>query len=307
MLTFPDKGPITSVYNAASAAAPLILADLSKRHNQLVFVALDDARLAEIKAGLGFVLPAAEILQLPAWDCLPYDRAPPNAALVSQRLACFTALASHEATEGAPRILLTTVNSWMQRTPPKSYFRDASLILKAGDQASPARIAEFLEANGFLRSGTVREYGEYAIRGGIMDIFAEAGQLPARLDFFGDELEKIRLFDSLSQRSLEETDQLILRPAAEYRLDGAVIASFRTRYLELFGGGAARDPVYEAVSAGQIPAGLEHYLPLLHDQLALPEDWLEGWPVILDNEALAALTQRSARIDEFFAERHSGS
>jgi len=305
MLTFPDKAQNTSIYNAASAAAPLVLAELSQTHNQLVFVALDDARLAEIEAGLGFVLPAAEILQLPAWDCLPYDRAPPNAALVSQRLACFTALAEAKTPAEGPRILLTTVNSWMQRTPPKSYFRDASLSLRVGDQTSPARIAEFLEANGFLRSGTVREYGEYAIRGGIMDIFAEAGQLPARLDFFGDELEKIRLFDSLSQRSLEEAKQLVLRPAAEFRLDDAVIASFRTRYLELFGGGAARDPVYEAVSAGQIPAGLEHYLPLLHDQLALPEEWLEGWPVILDNDALPALTQRSARIAEFFAERQS--
>ena len=305
MLTLPDKTQITSIHNVASAAAPLVLAALSQHHRQLVFVAGDDARLAEIEAGLGFVLPAAEILHLPAWDCLPYDRAPPNAALVSQRLACFTALANEQAADGSLRILLTTVNSWMQRTPPKSYFQNASLSLRAGDQTSPARIAEFLEANGFLRSGTVREYGEYAIRGGIMDIFAEAGQLPARLDFFGDELEKIRLFDSLSQRSMEETEQLVLRPAAEFRLDDAVIARFRTRYLELFGGGAARDPVYEAVSAGQIPAGLEHYLPLLHDHLVLPEDWLEGWPVLLDHDALPALSQRSARIDEFFAERHA--
>ncbi|MBV8457084.1 MAG: hypothetical protein JO122_10785, partial [Acetobacteraceae bacterium] len=149
----------------------------------VVHVARDDARMARMTEALEFVLPEAEILRFPAWDCLPYDRVSPNPALVSERIATLGRLLEPS---GKPRIVLTTVNALMQRVPPRAAFRGAALEVKVNGDLQPQKLARFLEANGYGRANTVMEPGEYAVRGGIIDIFPAGEEDPVRIDLFGD-------------------------------------------------------------------------------------------------------------------------
>ena len=160
----------------------------------VLHVTRDDARMARLTEALAFFAPEIEVLRFPAWDCLPYDRVSPNPALVSERIATLARLLE---TSKRPRIVLTTVNALVQRVPPSAVFANASLELKTGGDVKPERLAQFLEANGYGRAGTVMEPGEYAMRGGIVDIFPAGEADPIRLDMFGDTIETIKTFGSL--------------------------------------------------------------------------------------------------------------
>ncbi len=152
----------------------------------LLHATRDDARMARLAEALAFVMPEAEVLRFPAWDCLPYDRVSPNPALVSERIATLARLLEKPT---RPRIVLTTVNALVQRVPPRSAFTDASLELRANGTVQLEKLARFLEANGYGRAGTVMEPGEYAMRGGIIDVFPAGESDPVRLDLFGDTIE----------------------------------------------------------------------------------------------------------------------
>ena len=133
-----------------------------------------------------------------------------------------------------------------------------------------------LAGQAYLRTDTVRETGEFAVRGGILDVFPPGQTAPARLDFFGDDVETIRSFDPATQRSIGKLESLILRPVAEFMMNDATIAQFRTSYLSLFGAKASRDALYESVSAGRSHPGIEHWLPLFHGDLACLTDYCFG-------------------------------
>jgi transcription-repair coupling factor (superfamily II helicase) len=136
-------------------------------------------------------------------------------------------------------------------------------------------ITEWLELNGFSRASTVREAGDYAIRGGIIDLFAPGTGDPVRLDFFGDTLESIRSFDPETQRTQEELRRLDLVPMAEFQLTTDTIRLFRTGYVAAFGAATPDDVLYEAISEGRRAAGMEHWLPLFHKQLETLFDYLD--------------------------------
>ena len=139
-----------------------------------------------------------------------------------------------------------------------------------------ARVTQWLELNGFTRAATVREPGDYAVRGGIVDLFAPGMDAPVRLDFFGDTLESIRRFDPESQRTTDELRTLELVPMAEFQLIPETIRLFRTGYVAAFGAAAPDDMLYEAVSDGRRSAGVEHWLPLFHPRLDTLFDYLGG-------------------------------
>lgn len=155
------------------------------------------------------------------------DRLSPQGGLVGQRVEALAALseagAGAEAEATAGGLVLTTVNALLQRVPSSAYFKERSLVLVAGDMNGPAKLCDFLVGQGYLRTDTVRETGEFALRGGILDIFPPGRGHPVRLDFFGDELETIREFDAATQRSGAARDRLVLRPVAEFQLDDTSI------------------------------------------------------------------------------------
>jgi transcription-repair coupling factor (superfamily II helicase) len=226
------------------------LADLLRASGsaRLLFVARDGQRLAEVARALAFFAPDIEALEFPAWDCLPYDRVSPHVGVVAARMATLARLA---VPAGKPAIVLTTVNAALQRVPERRLVAVGSVSAVVGGDVAMDDLTGWLETNGFLRSPTVREPGEYAVRGGILDLYAAGWAEPVRLDFFGDTLESIRTFDAETQRTIEKRSRIDLVPVSEMVLTRETIGRFRERYLGLFGVADRDDQLYHAISEGR--------------------------------------------------------
>jgi transcription-repair coupling factor (superfamily II helicase) len=291
----------TSVFGAPEGWDAFLLARRRGEHaGPILHITRDDARMARLAEALGFVAPEVEVLRFPAWDCLPYDRVSPNPALVSERIATLVKLL--EKVTG-PRIVLTTVNALVQRVPPRSAFAGTSMDLRINATVQPEKLARFLEAHGYGRAGTVMEPGEYAMRGGIIDIFPAGEADPVRLDLFGDTIESIRVFDPGTQRSADKRQRLTLRPVSEVPLDPDSITRFRTEWRELFGQPASTDPIYLSISEGRRHPGMEHWVPLFHARMETLLDYLPGASVSLDHQADEVLTARLEMVEDHFAAR----
>jgi transcription-repair coupling factor (superfamily II helicase) len=267
----------------------------------VLHVARDDARMAELAELAAFFAPGLEIVAFPAWDCLPYDRVSPNREISARRIDALTILAAGR--KGASRLVITTVNAILQRVPARDAFAGRVLEAKAGARLDQAELVAYLNANGYTRTDIVDEPGEFAVRGGILDLFPPGAEEPLRLDFFGDEIEAIRRFDPLTQRSGEHAEAISLKPVTEVLLDPAAVERFRTGYRELFGAVTRDDPLYEAVSAGRLYAGMEHWLPLFHPRLETLFDYVPGAAVTLDDQADAARLARVDSIKDFYQAR----
>ncbi len=296
--TMPPPTSTTSaatIYGAPEGFDALLLARRRAEHpGAIVHVARDDSRMARLADALAVFAPDLEILRFPAWDCLPYDRVSPNPELVSERIATLARLIENRVldTPAKPRILLTTVNALVQRVPPRDAFRGASMVLRAGHDAPPEHIVRFLEANGYNRAGTVMEPGEYATRGGIIDLFPAGEPEPVRLDFFGDTVESMRRFDPSSQRSSTTLAQLVLRPVSEVPLDPASISRFREAWRDLFGPAAAADPLYQSISEGRRYPGIEHWAPLFHPHMETLLDYAPDAAISFDHQSEEVLNGR---------------
>ncbi|MBX6320442.1 MAG: transcription-repair coupling factor [Rhodospirillaceae bacterium] len=270
---------------------------------QLVHVARDDARMARLAAALAFFHPGIEVLTFPAWDCLPYDRVSPHRDIVSRRIDTLTRLAVPPRAGRRPvRVVLATVAAFLQRVPARRAFDGAVLEVERGATIGQDRLVDFLLRSGYLRASTVHEPGEFAVRGGIIDLFPPGSETPLRLDFFGDEVEAIRGFDPLTQRSAGAIDRFAVKPVSEVRLDPESVERFRSGYRARFGA-VTDDPLYEAVSAGRPHPGLEHWLPLFHERLETLCDYLPGAVVTLDHQAEAARDARLEMIGDFYRAR----
>lgn len=280
--------------------ARILAAGIECLDRPIIHVCRDDARLARLISALDFFAADAAVLALPAWDCVPYDRVSPNAELVAKRLDTLAALAN---APDRPVLLLTTVSAILQRVPPASAFRGSVIDMKPGAEIAQKDLLAFFGRNGYRRAGTVREPGEFAIRGGIVDVFPPGEETPLRLDFFGDELESIRRFDAVSQRTIGDDDRLRLIPVSEVILDDEAVSAFRERYRAAFGPANPNDTLYEAVSAGSRHPGIEHWLPLFWDELATVFDYLPGAAVTLDHQADAAIAARLDLIQDYYQAR----
>ncbi|KEP71490.1 transcription-repair coupling factor [Thioclava dalianensis] len=268
--------------------AALIARELAKGQ-PVIHVARDDRRLAALRAALGFFAPEALILDFPAWDCLPYDRVSPNPDISATRMATLAALA---AGVPGPFILLTTVSAAMQKVPARAVLEGASFTARVGQRIDERALRDFLVRMGFSQSSTVSEPGDYALRGGIIDIYPPGEGGPVRLDLFGDVLDDARGFDPVTQRTTEKLPGVELAPVSEVILDEPSIARFRQNYRVEFGAGGAEDPLYEAVSAGRKQAGMEHWLGFFHDRLETLFDYLPDATVMLDDQTVAAQESR---------------
>ncbi len=258
---------------------PWLMADLARAaKGRAWFIAADDVQARELAEAAGYFAPEIDVVLLPAWDCLPYDRASPSLKAASDRFAAFAALT--EAPAGA-QLVVTTVNAITQRCLPKARIASLSARLKPGSRIDRNALALKLAANGYVRVDTVVEPGEYALRGGLVDVMPSGGDFGLRLDFFGDEIETIRRFDPASQRSLGPAEGFTLLPVSEVLLDEARIKAFRAGWLDRFGASATADPLYEAVSDGRRLAGMEHWLPLFEPGLVTLFDWLGEHDVLV--------------------------
>jgi transcription-repair coupling factor (superfamily II helicase) len=277
-------------------------------------VCRDDGRMARFAAALAFFHPEIEALTFPAWDCLPYDRVSPNGELVSRRIDTLTRLAAGPHTNPPPPagngrdgalVVLTTVNALVQRVPPRRLFDGRVLTLRPSGRIGGDRLQSFFRNNGYVRTDTVREPGEFAVRGGIVDLYPAGAAQPLRLDFFGDTIESIRSFDPLTQRSTGTEGEAVLRPVSEVLLDDEAIRRFRQRYREEFGATGTDDPLYESVSAGRRYVGMEHWLPLYYERLETLFDYLPGAGLSFDHQAEEVRAHRLDQIAEFYGARRN--
>ncbi len=271
----------------------------------LVHVARDEQRARAFNEALGFAAPDIEILEFPGWDCQPYDRVSPNAAIAARRMTVLSRLARSRTAAQKPRILSTTINAILQRVPPREKVAAESFSAAPGNAVNMTSLTEWLENNGFARASAVRDTGEYAVRGGILDLFAPSMPEPIRLDFFGDTLESIRTFDPETQRTVATLRGVDLVPVSEVQLTSDAMRRFRQGYVAEFGGGLRGDTLYEAVSEGRRHPGLEHWLPLFYDGLDTVFDYIGDAPLVLDPLTDEAATERLAQIRDYYDARKS--
>lgn len=289
------------VYGAPEGADALAVADAARTSNGIVVhVARDGARAAAMIRALEFFAPDIAVVEFPAWDCLPYDRVSPSGSVLSRRMAALSMIASHKG-EGA-FIVVTSVNAASQRTPPIDVVKSAALSLAPGATLDMDELASYLSANGYARSSTVRERGEFAVRGGLVDIFPPGADEPVRLDFFGDSLESVRAFDPETQRTTRQLTRFDLNAASEILLTDETITRFRTGFVKAFGA-AGDDPLYEAISAGRMHAGAEHWLPLFYDTTDTLFDFVGKGLIFIDHLADEAAAERFKAVRDHYETR----
>ncbi len=278
--------------------------EVMREDRVLVHVALDDARVSALKELLEFFAPDVRTVTFPAWDCLPYDRVSPNPEIVAQRVGALTQLMAWEAEKKRyPRVLLTTVNAITQKVTPKAVLASSSFTAEEGGRLDLTALQTYLSSNGYSRTDTVREYGEYAVRGGIVDLYPSGYKNPVRIDLFGDEVESVKEFDPVTQRTEKALDRFSLRPAMEFSLNEDSIARFRASYRELFGVVRSDDPLYAAVSEGRRHNGMDHWLPLFFETMDTLFDYVPGACLTGDHDVMQVCVERREQVADFYHSR----
>jgi len=298
---------VDGVADGYEAFALARLATEAAADGPLLFVARDGQRLPAIIDGLAFAAPDLPVLELPAWDCLPYDRVSPGADAAARRLDALAGMAAL-ATKPHRALVLTTANALLQRVPPAEAIEAQALRAKPGNRIDMEQLVRRLETAGFERVPTVREVGEFAVRGGILDLYAPGADEALRLDFFGDTLESIRVFDPASQRTTGQRNQLVMQAMSEVTLTPETISRFRRAYIDAFGAPSRDDALYAAVSEGRRFAGMEHWLPFFYEELGTVFDYLPDAAVVFDHLAHEAADERHKLIlDHYEARRNQGA
>ncbi len=269
--------------------AQLVLRELHSHGEPVVHIARDDKRMSAMAEALAFFAPDVPVIKFPAWDCLPYDRVSPNVDVAAARMATLAALV-HNMPKGF--VLLTTMNAATQRIPARHVLKEAAFRAEVGQRVDEAALRNFLVRMGFTQAPTVMEPGDYAIRGGIIDIFPPGHALPVRLDLFGDVLDGARRFEVATQRTTEKLELIELAPVSEVILDDVAIRRFRQNYRIEFGAARTDDPLYESVSAGCKHQGVEHWLPFFHNGLETLFDYLPKATITVDDQVTAARLSR---------------
>jgi transcription-repair coupling factor (superfamily II helicase) len=277
---------------------------LARAKKILAHVVADDQRLDQLQSLLSFFDPSLEVLLFPAWDCLPYDRVSPQSEVMAQRVACLCRLLEWQK-DGLfrPRIVLIPSAALGQKIMPLNSLEKAKLDFRKGQALDLKLFQSYLHDNGYARTDTVREAGEYAIRGSIIDLFPSGYKDALRLDLFGDDIETIKFFDPITQRSTGFVDHFSLRPVSELFLNQDTIDLFRQRYRHYFGVQAASHPLYQAVSEGRKLSGMEHWLPLFHSELVSFDAYCPNACWSLDAQIFQIYDERFDQIKDFFQAR----
>ncbi|HEY8435165.1 MAG TPA: transcription-repair coupling factor [Sphingomicrobium sp.] len=286
---------------------PSLAADLaraahgSSKGGRAVAIVADEAAMRALAETAPLFAPEVEVLTLPGWDCLPYDRASPALRVMAERLATLSAL---QAKRDKPQLLVATASAASQRLLTPFRIRQLTRRLAQGERVEREALVDQLNSLGYQRVDTVAEHGEYAVRGSLIDVFPAGEEFALRLDFFGDEIDSVRRFDPTDQRSTDKADAFTLMPASEALLDADSIKRFRSLYREKFGATATQDPLYQALSEGRRMSGMEHWLPLLEEKLATLFDHLAGTDIVVrDSAADQAIDGRLDAVEDYYENR----
>lgn len=256
--------------NLPAAARALAIAEAALQHPGLSLVITRDTAMADqLEQELRFFAPQLPVTSLPDWETLPYDRFSPHQDIISQRLQTLFRLPQVEH-----GILVVPMITLLHRIPPRSFLGGSVLMLEVGQRLDIDRMRQNLDAAGYRCVDTVYEHGDYAVRGALLDLFPTGSRLPYRIDLFDEEIETLRTFDPETQRSIDKVDSIHLLPARELPLDKSALTGFRARFRERFEVDHRRCPIYQDLSDGLVPPGIEYYLPLFFEELGTLFDYL---------------------------------
>ena len=279
----PAAGQRLNWNELAGCATSLAAVTAATAHSGLtLLIAPTTAQARQAARECRVFAPAGlEVLHFPDWETLPYDAFSPHQDIISERLDTMARLP--QLTTGLVIVSLGTV---LQRTAPAGYVAGASFHLQPGMTLDLEAQRRTLVDAGYRSVSAVTERGEFAVRGALLDLFPMGSEAPIRIDLLDDEIDTLRTFDPDTQRSIERLERLDLLPAHEFPVEPAAITAFRHRWHERFDVDQRRCPIYQDVSDGIMPAGIEYYLPLFFDSLGSLFDYLPEATLALHLEPL---------------------
>ncbi len=282
----------------------VVLGDILKKSPIHCHVVPNDKQLSFVRETMALMNPDIRILTFTNWDTVPYDRVSPKSDIVGERIDTLIALKDlcESTTNTSKTLILVTASALLQYVPPASFFENGTLNLEVGRIILFDNVRLYLQQNNYTPANTVMAVGEYAIRGGLIDIFPTGYEHPIRIDFFGDEIDSMKYFDEMTQRTLKSVDKITLKPVSEYRLTPESISLFRTKYRMLFDK-QGEDYFYDSVTNGIAAQGIEHFLPLFYEKMASFFDYLPTQSISLDYQAIDALKSRTEQIREYYEAR----
>jgi len=292
-------------YGVRDGLIPFILSSLVQTNNVL-YIAKNDLELSNIYNFFLENFQNVNVYSIPAWDCLPYDISSPNFNIISERVKSFTKLSFFRGIDNK-NIILTTVNGLLIKTAPRNFYSSNFLNITKHDINSLKYISNFLSKIGYTRVETVRESGEFGIRGSILDLFPVGSSKAFRIDFIGDEIDSMKVMDPLTQRSSDLINNIDVYPSNEYLLDEKNIKNFRQKFRLASGSESLKSQTYEKVSSGVKFQGIEHFLPLIHQSpLSSIFDFFYSDPksvVVLAKNFFSLINKRYEEIENFVDER----
>nr|WP_312970872.1 transcription-repair coupling factor [Pseudomonas sp.] len=256
--------------NLPGAALSLVIAEAANSAKRFTLLLTADSQSAErLEQELSFFAPELPVLHFPDWETLPYDLFSPHQDIISQRIA-----ALYRLPELKHGILVVPITTALHRLAPTRFLLGSSLVLDVGQRINVDDMRARLEATGYRYVDTVYEHGEFTVRGALIDLFPMGSKQPFRIDLFDDEIETLRTFEPETQRSIDKVESIKLLPAREFPLEKKAVTDFRGRFRERFDVDFRRCPIYQDLSTGITPAGIEYYLPLFFEETATLFDYL---------------------------------
>ncbi|RMT43768.1 CarD family transcriptional regulator, partial [Pseudomonas syringae] len=259
--------------NLPGATLSLAIAEAASAAKRFTLLLTADSQSAErLEQELKFFAPTLPVLHFPDWETLPYDLFSPHQDIISQRIASLYRLPELEH-----GVLVVPITTALHRLAPTKFLLGSSLVLDVGQKLDVEAMRTRLEASGYRYVDTVYEHGEFTVRGALIDLFPMGSKLPFRIDLFDDEIETLRTFDPDTQRSIDKVESVRLLPAREFPLQKEEVTRFKARFRERFDVDFRRSPIFQDLSSGITPAGIEYYIPLFFEETStlfeyLPQD-----------------------------------
>lgn len=296
---YSDISKINDLGEVPEGSEPLLINEISENsNNNILIIARDLKRYQQLKDGLEFFLNK-DVLYYPQWDCVPYDRISPNKLITSKRLETLSRLSNEK---NKSKIILTTIQASCQRTLSLDEIKNKFISLKPGEVIDINNLVNFFVSNGYEKTPTVREHGEFSVRGGIIDFYSPLNK-PIRLDLFGNTIDSIKSFDLISQRSLELLKEIFVYPASEIILNDKTIENFRINFNKKFGSQKEKVKIYDSISEGISYPGMEHWLPFFYNQTGSIFDYIDKPIIFLDHLYDSSLEDFLETVNDHFQSR----
>ena len=296
---YSDISKINDLGEIPEGSEPLLINEISENlNNNILIIARDLKRYQQLKDGLEFFLNK-DVLFYPQWDCVPYDRISPNKLITSKRLETLSRLSNEK---NKSKIILTTIQASCQRTLSLDEVKNKFISLKPGEVIDINNLVNFFVSNGYEKTPTVREHGEFSVRGGIIDFYSPLNK-PIRLDLFGNTIDSIKSFDLITQRSLELLKEIFVYPASEIILNDKTIENFRINFNKKFGSQKEKVKIYDSISEGISYPGMEHWLPFFYNQTGSIFDYIDKPIILLDHLYDSSLEDFLETVNDHFQSR----